>query len=205
MPLDLDPNIAKDVNNIDDRVKALERRTFDIENFITPKETFALTAVSGSYTISSVGGVAVNGDTDYGYRIDLEGELIGGTNVDILLRPNGLSSTRHGATEFTYRDSAGFQIPTGAIYDATGLVVSRSHFGVANTLHIVSSKFVSRRRAMVLRGCKSHYTNYIDSDTIYNAEFYSTWADNTTNVTSLVFAWSSGTFSGSITVEKMVA
>ena len=170
------------------------------------QQTWDLSGVTGNLlTVSSIEGQALNGDTDLGYEIELEGEVIGGTNVSgPLLRPNGLTPTIAGHQTLTYRDGAGNLSDTGAALAGTsGIPIAFTHFSAANTVLSTKGTLYTRRRSLVLRHYRGEYTNAVDSDTIARGRMTASWADNTTNVTSLVINLPSGTFTGSITVRRL--
>jgi len=151
---------------------------------------------SSAYTFSGL-----DGNADYGYDITLMGQHNTTATHHFEIKPNSLT-TGFGSTEHYWNDAAANGVVNNT---ATGFRLKTNSYAVNHTT--VSRMTLTARTGMVSRvmlgQCIIHHAGARHSDNTM-----STWNDNTTNITSLLFDFNvspgtAGTFTGVVILRKL--
>ena len=166
----------------------------------TAQPTIASLSGASSHTFSGL-----DGDTDIGYEVILEGVLTsGGVARTITLRPNGVTTNTRQQGSTVQRDA------TGAITSNAGQSLTSDIGWRMGTDYGLGSSSISAAARVFARTGKNRQAiiDYAIKNAAATTEaqigwrVYGSWPDTATNLTSLVIDFGGGTFTGRAILRK---
>ena len=191
------PEKPTEENKIDDDDYMLPHHVDGHIPEITPLGTILVPLLIESKNFEAASSITfenLNGDTDEIYYI--VGKYVNsGKNIITSLKPNNISTNQ------LYNGHQVFQSVSGR-QGSTVMLLSNSYASASNKIRITATLYA---KTGFYRNMENRYSlSGPGSSSPLNEVGNSQWSDTTTNITSLVIAPASGTFTGTISLYKMV-
>lgn len=156
-------------------------------------------SASSSTTFSSL-----DGNTDSGYRIAIDGLWVPSTSRKfITARPNGLTTNSRGMITDSWRNTSGVLAVESFVVDTSGFPLCSSWS--TGDVWVTSEGYIRAKtggRRMSQVDCAISHVSDDREMTIGRGT--GIWTDTATNLTSLVIDFGGGTFTGTVRLEKIV-
>lgn len=191
------PEKPTEENKIDDDDYMLPHHVDGHIPEITPLGTILIPLLIETKNFEAVSSITfenLNGDTDEIYYIIGQYQN-SGTNIKTSLKPNNIDTNQ------LYNGHQVFQSSSGRQANKS-MMLSNSYSSASNKIRITAMLYA---KTGLYRNIENRYSlSGPGSSSPLNEIGNSQWSDTTTNITSLVIAPASGTFTGTISLYKMV-